>query len=340
MNKSKDFPFYTTKFFESYLPGSRNLSSNTILSYRDTFSKLLVYMRDCCLIEPDKVSFKNLDHDSIENFLAYLETDQNCSLSTRNQRLAALKSFFRFVEIERPDLLLKCQTILTIRNKSAPRPVIEYLNHDETKLLLDQPNTLIQKERRDLAILTLMYDSAARVQEICDLKVRDVRLHPSPIVRVYGKGRKTREIPLSNSCAEILQNYMNEYHLNNPMMLDRPLFFNNRNEKLSRSGVAFILSKYIERANENGCNISKKITPHCLRHTKAMHMLEAGINLIYIRDFLGHESIETTQQYAKANPEVRRKAITKMSEVATVKEEWPDWNEDTGIMTFLHGIKS
>ena len=121
-------------------------------------------------------------------------------------------------------------------------------------------------------------------------------------------------------------------------MLDTPLFYNSRREKLSRSGVAYILSKYIERANENGGNISTKITPHCLRHSKAMHMVEAGINLVYIRDYLGHESIDTTQVYAKANPEVRRKAISKM-EAKTAAPSMPDWNDNPDIMNFLRSFK-
>lgn len=169
--KYNNFSYYTSKFFQSYLPGSRNVSGNTILSYRDTFKILLTFMRDCKSTDPDKVSFKDLDRTTIEEFLAYLEDDLHCSASTRNQRLAALKSFFRFVQVERPDLLAECQAILTIKNKKSPKPVIDYLTGEETELLFQQPDTTTQKGRRDLALLTLMYDSAARVQEICDLKV-------------------------------------------------------------------------------------------------------------------------------------------------------------------------
>lgn len=333
-----DFSYYTTRFFQSYLPGNRNVSENTILSYRDTFSKLLTYLRDCCSLEPDKVTFKDIERTTVENFLSYLENDQNCSLATRNQRLAALKSFFRYVEVERPDLLFQCQSILEIRNKKSPKPVIDYLTGEETKLLLQQPDTSLQKERRDLALLSLMYDSAARVQEICDLTVRSVRLNTPAIVRLYGKGRKTRDVPLDEPCVKILQQYIKENHLDKKELLDTPLFFNSRKEKLSRSGVSYILSKYIERANNHGGNISPKITPHCLRHSKAMHMVEAGINLIYIRDYLGHESVDTTQVYAKANPEVRRIAISKMEE-KTSTPSMPDWNDNPDIMNFLHGLK-
>lgn len=336
--KYNNFSYYTSKFFQSYLPGSRSVSGNTILSYRDTFKILLTFMRDCKSTDPDKVSFKDLDRTTIEEFLAYLEDDLHCSASTRNQRLAALKSFFRFVQVERPDLLAECQAILTIKNKKSPKPVIDYLTGEETELLFQQPDTTTQKGRRDLALLTLMYDSAARVQEICDLKVSCISLKAPAVIRLYGKGRKTRTVPLDAPCVEIVRKYMEENHLNRSEMTNTPLFFNSRREKLSRSGVGYILTKYVEQANENGGRISEKITPHCLRHSKAMHMVEAGINLIYIRDFLGHESIETTQVYAKANPEARRKAIEKM-ESRTASASMPDWNENPDIMSFLHSLR-
>ena len=336
--KYNNFSYYTSKFFQSYLPGSRNVSGNTILSYRDTFKILLTFMRDCKSTDPDKVSFKDLDRTTIEEFLAYLEDDLHCSASTRNQRLAALKSFFRFVQVERPDLLAECQAILTIKNKKSPKPVIDYLTGEETELLFQQPDTTTQKGRRDLALLTLMYDSAARVQEICDLKVSCISLKAPAVIRLYGKGRKTRTVPLDAPCVEIVRKYMEENHLNRSEMTNTPLFFNSRREKLSRRGVGYILTKYVEQANENGGHISEKITPHCLRHSKAMHMVEAGINLIYIRDFLGHESIETTQVYAKANPEARRKAIEKM-ESRTASASMPDWNENPDIMSFLHSLR-
>lgn len=334
--KKDDFPYYLSRFFQSYLPGSRNVSGNTILSYRDTFTKLLTYLRDARSIVPDGVSFRDLDRNAIEDFLSYLENDQGCSISTRNQRLAGLKSFFRFVEVERPDLLAGCQAILSIKNKKCPKPVIDYLSGDETQLLLGQPDTSSAKGRRDLALLSLMYDSAARVQEVCDLKAGSVRLDSPAVVRLYGKGRKARDVPLDAPCAKILRAYMSENCLDRKEMQDTPLFFNSRKEQLSRSGVSYILSKYITLANERGGSIPAGITPHCLRHSKAMHMVEAGINLIYIRDMLGHESIETTQVYAKANPETRRVALEKME---SKNPPMPDWNDNPDIMDFLHGLK-
>lgn len=336
--KQSDFPYYLSRFFQSYLPGNRNVSENTIFSYRDTFTKLLSYMKEERGISPDKVSFSDLQYDTITNFLSYLENDLGCSISTRNQRLAALKSFFRYVEVERPDLLVQCQLILTIKNKKSPKPVIEYLTTEETKLLLEQPDASTRKGLRDLALLALMYDSAARVQEICDLTVKSLRLSTPATVKLYGKGRKTRDVPLDAPCVDILKRYLTAYGLERKELQDTPLFFNSRKDKLSRSGVSYILSKYIDQANKNGGNIAESITPHCLRHSKAMHMVEANINLIYIRDLLGHESIETTQVYAKANAEMRRKALRKMEEKSP-DPALPDWNENPSIMEFLHGLK-
>lgn len=335
--KNNDFAYYLTRFLQTYLPGSRNVSVNTIHSYRDTFTKLLVYFRDECSLQPEKITFLQLDRKAIEGFLSYLENVQGCSISTRNQRLAAIKSFFRYVEVECPELLLQSQTILSIKNKKHEKPVIDYLTGKEITLLLEQPDSSTSKGRRDLALLSLMYDSAARVQEICDLKVSNIRLLSPAVVRLYGKGRKAREVPLSTSCVEILRRYMEENRLTQKEMSETPLFFNNQKAKLSRSGVSYILAKYVSMANENGGNISSKITPHCLRHSKAMHMVEANINLIYIRDFLGHESIETTQVYAKANPEAKRKAIEKM-ESNSPKASMPDWNDNPDLMEFLRTL--
>lgn len=174
MKQNNDFAYYLSKFFQSYLSGIRNVSENTIHSYRDTFTKLLVFYRDNCGIEPEKMSFSVFTREHIENFLFSLENDYKCSISTRNQRLAAIKSFCRYVQIERPGFLMQCQMIMSLKNKKQPKPVISYLTANEVELLFNQPDTTTRKGRRDLALLSLLYDSAARVQEICDLKVSEL----------------------------------------------------------------------------------------------------------------------------------------------------------------------
>ncbi len=328
---TNEFARLLTRFFQNYLAGTRNVSTNTIRSYRDTFKLLLGYMVSQCNIRIEKLSLNMFNRSLIEDFLAYIEEDNGCKISTRNQRLAAIKSFFKFAQIERPDEMLLCQNILHIEFKKAAKPVIQYLYSDQIKLLLAQPDTSTHKGRRDLAILTLLYDSAARVQELCDLKICNVRLDSPPVIRLAGKGRKIREVPLTRKSSEIIRQYIEENHLDRRERKNDPLFMNPQGKQLSRSGVSYILKKYVDQAK------LPQITPHCLRHSKAMHMVEAGINLIYIRDFLGHESVETTQIYAKANPEAKRKALAKMDSITNTCA-LPDWVEDSNIMAFLQSL--
>jgi len=332
-----DFAYHLTKFFSRYLPGQINASKHTIASYSQTFSKLLTFIKEVQLISPEKLKFGNFSRKTIEDFLLWLEVDGQCSISTRNQRLAAIKSFFRYVQVESPEQLLLCQSIISIKSKKRPKPVINYLTGNATKQLLAQPDTTDYNGRRDLAILSLLYDSAARVSEICDLTVGNLRLTNPAVVRLTGKHRKTREIPLSAPTVEILQKYMHERKLNTPNHLEKPLFTNRQGGKLTRGGISYILSKYANRVNANLPNTLPPLTPHCMRHSKAMHMLESGINLIYIRDFLGHEDIDTTQMYAKANPETKRIAIT-AAYSNDMSPQMPDWNDDPNLMGFLKGL--
>ena len=204
--KKHDFAQFITGFFTVYLPGHLNVSKNTVYSYRDTFSKLLIFFKDSRHIQPEKLSFPHFNHKVVEEFLLWLETDCGCAISTRNQRLAAVHSFFRYAQIERPEYLLLCQEIIAIRTKKYEKPVIQYLNREETQLLLAQPDTTVLDGRRDLAILSVLYDSAARVQELCDLTPAYVRTVSPATLKLTGKGRKSRYVPLSSQSAAILLN--------------------------------------------------------------------------------------------------------------------------------------
>lgn len=337
--KNYEFAHYLTSFFTVHLSGHLNVSQNTISSYRDTFTKLLNFFKETKNIAPEKLKFTHINRSAIEEFLFWLEAGGS-SKSTINQRLAAVRSFFRYVQIERPDLLLHCTNIINIKGKKHPKPTIQFLVKDEIKLLLAQPDTNIRDGRRDLAILSVLYDSAARVSEICDLSVRSLHLDSPPTIKLTGKWSKSRIVPLSAPNADILRKYVTENKLDKPEYLDEPLFKNRLGNKLTRGGISYILTKYIEMANKEVPNtISEGITPHCLRHSKAMHLLEAGVNLIYIRDFLGHEDIETTQMYAKVNPETKRAAL--IAAFSDVKVPiMHDWNDDQNLMSFLKGLKS
>ena len=308
---NKDFSFYVTNFFAVFLPNHKGCSKNTISSYRDTFSLFLVFCDKDKNINIDNLSFEDINIPLILDFLSWLENSRKSSISSRNQRLAALKSFCKYVQLEAPEFYDVCASIRKIEMKKATHKPLNYLSVEATKILMQQPNIKDKSELRDLAILALLYDSAARVSEIINLNVSNVLINSQNVVQLLGKGNKSRLVPITKEVANILKNYISVFNLQKNDLL----FFNKSNKKLTKEGVSYILNKYILRAQEeHSILFNKKITPHSLRHSKAMHMVENNINLIYIRDFLGHVSVVTTEIYAKTNPEIRRKQIESASE--------------------------
>jgi len=189
--------------------------------------------------------------------------------------------------------------------------IVEHLSADGIKLLLEQQDKSTSRGRRDLALLSLMYDSGARVQEIIDLTVKDFTMGGNPTLTLLGKGKKVRRVPIMKNTATIVEKYMSENKLNLPHKSEYPLFMNPQNNKLTKQGVAYILGKYARTAHSVSDKVPAKINCHMLRHSKAVHLLQAGINLIYIRDFLGHSDIKTTEVYARADSVTKRKALEK-----------------------------
>lgn len=264
--KPTDFSKLLTDYLTSYLPSLKNVSKNTISSYCDTFRLLLKYCRDIHHLPIEKISLKDINAELISEFIEWLEEERNCSISTRNQRLMAIRSFFRYVQVESPQNLLNCQKILSIPPKNKSTSVVSYLTVEETKLLLVQPDSSTSEGRRDLVLLSVLYDTGARVQEIADLIVRNVRLQHPAKIQLTGKGKKTREVPLLSRTAQLLQNYMSEHRLDTADKLDSPLFCNRQNFKLTRSGISYILNKYAEMASSQSSSFPETVTPHVLRH--------------------------------------------------------------------------
>ena len=324
---------YITSFLSSYLPGLRNVSKNTIASYCDTFRLLLKYCRDFRKIPLERLSLINVNVDMITTFLNWLEENRGCSISTRNQRLAAIHSFFRYVQAEAPEYMLHCQKVLEVPFKKKGKPIMNYLTADDIKLILAQPNVTTSDGRRDLVLLCVLYDTGARVQEIADLVVRDIRLEYPAKIRLTGKGRKSREVPLLSRTASLLQNYLSEQKLTPIDKFDYPLFFNRQRTKLTRAGISYILDKYVQQAMTVSPLIQKTVSPHIFRHTKAMHLLQAGVNLFYIRDILGHVDIGTTEVYARADTEMKRTALEKVNQIESPSV--PSWTNDTDLLSWL-----
>lgn len=330
--KAADFPITLGNFLSVYLPAQRNFSKNTISSYCDTFKLLLRYAKTCGL-SPERITLKQLDRQWLLSFLNWLEMERRSSVSTINQRLACLHSFFRYVLGERPELALECQKILGIVMRRTPKKPVNYLGAEDLRLILQQPDWSTKTGRRDVALLSLLYDTGARVQEIADLTVGSLRLESPAQVSLIGKGRKARSVPLMSPTVQLLKGYMTENRLDAPSTLSHSLFFNQRHDPLSRAGIAYILKKYAAKARKSHSFLPEKITPHVLRHSKAMHLLEAGVNVVYIRDILGHVNISTTETYAKANLEMKRAALEKVAHISA--GNMPPWATDTGLLDWL-----
>jgi integrase/recombinase XerD len=336
--KPTNFAKYLTKFFSDYLARQKNVSRNTVLSYRDTFKLLIRYCQEVKKIPPEKITLDFLSSECLIDFLAWLETDRKCSIATRNQRLAALHAFFHYVQAEEPMGMLPFQKIISIPFKKAKAPVVEYLTPEAIKILLKQPDKNTPKGRRALTILSVLYDTGARVQELIDIKVRDVVLQKPATIILTGKGNKVRRVPIMKNTVVLLQHYLLENKLDQPCKNEEPLFANNQHHQLTKEGITFIIAKYVALARQTSMLVPKKIKAHMFRHSKAMHLLQAGVNLIYIRDFLGHADIKTTEIYARVDTETKRKAIENLYP-DLIDSNLPDWNKDQTLLSWLSALK-
>jgi len=294
--KPTDFAYYLTDFLSKYLPGTVGLSPNTIMSYRDTFSVFLEFCSTHKKIKPEKFSLDNLNRKLVEEYLEWLEKTRKCIASTRNVRLGAFHSFCRYLQMEFPDYIHQVQQILSLPMKRTKKISVEYITLAAMKLLLEKPDKKTKEGRRDMVLLSLLYDSGARVQELVDLKVGDIRTASPSTVKLTGKGNKSRIVPLQKPMAELLKQYLKENNLTESYTFDYPLFSNRSKDKLTRAGVAYIVKKYVGEAIKEAPELfPNKLSPHCFRHSKSVHLLQSGVNLVYIRDLLGHVDISTTE---------------------------------------------
>jgi site-specific recombinase XerD len=326
-----------TTFLTHYLAAQRNVSPNTIKAYRDVFTLLLRFCRDIQGIALERLCLEQINVPLVEGFLDYLENERHSAPRTRNHRLAALHAFFRYVQSEEPDRMFQCQKILAIPLRRHAQPTVGYLSKDDLTVILAQPDLKSGEGRRDAVLLSVLYDTGSRVQELIDLSAGDVRLDPPAQVRLMGKGRKMRAVPLMGKTVRLLHDHMHENGLDRPEQFDQPLFRNRRGERLSRSGIRYILQKYVGKANSTHRNLSQKVSPHTLRHSKGMHLLQSGVPLEIIRDFLGHVDTKTTQIYARTNLEMKRRALEKISDSSPV-QTMPSWQQDKNLLEWLHSL--
>ena len=234
--------------------------------------------------------------------------------------------------------MVQCQQILAIPLQRCARPVVNYLSREEMAAILAQPDLAIIWGRRDAVLLSVLYDTGARVQEVVDLSVGDVRLDSPAQIQLTGKGRKSRVVPLLSGTVELLREYMREHRLRCTERIESSLFFNRRGERLSRSGVRYILAKHTETARKETPGLPGRISPHTTRHSKAMHLLQAGNPAPVIQAILGHTDIRSTDIYARADMEMKRRALEKASATEPPSATLPSWQENKGMMEWLRSL--
>jgi site-specific recombinase XerD len=311
-----------------------------VASYRDAIKLLLTWLRDCERIPPERLRLADIDRSRTLRFLDWLEVERGCSAATRNQRLAVIKLFLRYTAVEQPDRLDQVTQILAIRQKKTPAPQLGHLTGDEVKALLAQPGTATARALRDTVLLALAYDTAARVQELCDLDVADIRRSDPMTATIRGKGSKTRYVPVMDPTARLVTDYLERRDPHPGFGADAdPLFQGPNHSRLTRSGIAKLLAHHVSsvRACDPDWAPGLPVTTHTLRRTRAMHLIQAGVNLIYIRDLLGHADVSTTEIYARADAEAKRAAIENAYEPLT-PDILPDWTLDTSLIGWLDSL--
>jgi len=335
--KPTDLSVHVTNFLTHYLAAQRNLSPNTIKAYRDVFTLLLRFCRDVRGIALERLSLAHIDAPLVEAFLDHLRNDRHASIRTQNHRLAALHAFFRYVQSEVPERLLQSQQILAIPLRRHPRHSVGYLSKELLAQILAQPDLRTPSGRRDAVLLSVLYDTGARVQELIDLNAGDVRLDAPPQVRLMGKGRKMCAVPLMDATVDILRDHRRENGLDRPEHADRPLFQNRQGGRLTRTGVRYLLQKYVQAVRRDHPGFTQPVSPHSLRHTKGMHLLQSGVPLEIIRDFLGHVDVKTTEIYARANLEMKRRALEKVTDASPLPKI-PSWKQNKTLLEWLHSL--
>jgi len=325
-------------FFSEHLHQTRGLSRHTVLSYRDAFVLFLRFLatrNDCSVVDLD---LEHLTSKSLISFLDHLEADRGNVVASRNARLAAVHSFVRFIATRHPDFLENCQKLLAVPIKRFRVRTIDYLEGREIAAMLAGVDTQQPEGQRDYAMILTLFNTGARVQELLDIRPMDLQLERPFSVRLLGKGRKERICPLWDNTVDSLRPLLPPAGENGSRAI--PIFLNRRREPITRFGVAYILRKHATRAQDAVPLLkNKKMHPHVFRHSTAVHLLQAGVDLITISHWLGHASVETTNRYAVIDLETKRKAL-ELAGPLELKTDDVDkkWKSDPSILKWLETL--
>ena len=322
-------------YFTDHLPRLRGASPHTIHSYRDSIVLLLRFLAAQGGKAVTQLDLADVDPSGILAFLSYLEKERNNGVSTRNVRLSAIHAFFHFVASRNPEQLHLAQRVLGIPFKRARQRVIDYLEYEEIEAILQAIDRTTPQGARDYALLATMFNTGARVQEIADLRFRDLQLNKPFQVRLFGKGRKERYCPIWPQTASVLRAFCQARGFESQP--EAHVFLNHRGTRLSRFGIRHILGKCLQRARDDAPNLRKKrLHPHSMRHSTAVALLKSGVDLSTISHLLGHASPSTTSRYAKVDLEMKRKAIAKIKPVP--RRSRSPWSKDSTILDWLESL--
>lgn len=334
MKSDADLGSHLRRFLGEYLPQQRNASPRTIRSYRDALKLLLLHAAATRRCSIAKLRLVDLDRPAVLAFLRSLETERQNGVATRNHRLAAIKSFFRYVSSAAPEAVEQCARILAIPLKRGDSRSIEYLTVGEIRATLREIRLDTADGRRDDALLRFLYNTGARVQEALDVRACDLHLDSPSHVLLRGKGRKERVCPLWADTVRRLRALLRERHLDPKD--STPLFVGRSGHALTRFGIRYLLIKYVQRAAPRCPGLERKrIHPHTLRHTTAMHLLQSGVDLNTIRCWLGHASVTTTNRYVEIDLEMKRRAL---DGVKPPRGATKPPIQDAELLTWLEGL--
>ena len=298
-------------YFCDHLIAQRDVSPATVRSYRDTFRLFLAYVQERTRTRPTDLTLEDIDAPLVVAFLAHLEHDRGNSARSRNARLAAVHSFLSFAAMRCPTVLSSIHRVQAIPMKRFNRPLLGFLSREEVTALLDAPDRGTWSGRRDRVMLTMLYNTGARVSEVTRTRVGDLGLHASPSVHIHGKGRKDRAVPLWPSTCKLVRAWIRDAKL----ATNAPLFPNRHGEEMSRSGLERRLAAALTSAATSCPSLrGRRVSPHTIRHTTAMHLLQAGVDITVIALWLGHENPVTTHQYVEADLAMKKRALDRLAE--------------------------
>ena len=335
-----DMAMLLKDFFETYLPKERGVSNHTIRSYSATFQSLYAFFKDNKGIRANKLFVKDLSRRSINDYLNWLEMEKGNKVPTRNSRLASVKAFCHYAQYKDFKNLARWQDILSIKSKKADMPYMSFLTQEGMKTLLSEVPTDTIQGRRHLAILAFLYDTGARANELISFSAHNLNLTKPYHIILSGKGRKKRIVPIHEKLVLILKAYMKDANIGLNNISKQPLFVNAHGRKLTSAGLTHIIMMYADKVRENfPALMPERLSPHSFRHSKATHLLQAGMNIIYVRDFLGHSSVKTTETYVRMDSEQKRKALeAAAADIVPQSQTIEVWNDDEKLLNWLKGL--